>query len=174
MQRRKLALLPRSEHPQEPPLTPVLTDDAKPKSNPFGAARPVDTDTALKKVEEKLAKDKEHKEELATIKASAVSNPTPASPTGPRHEKSRANPKQLLRRASANPAGPASGSGHAEADFVVTSKAEAKDEAISERAAEKTWRKSENPAAPGPSEEEAGWETVPSRSKKANGVGTRH
>jgi len=177
MQRRKLALLPRSEHPLEPTSTPGTTDETKPKSNPFGAARPVDTDTALKKVEEKLAKEKEHKEEVH--KPSAISsNMPPASPTGPRHDKARTNPKQLLRRTSANPT-TATSPAAAEVDAVGSIKAEAQDESISE-GIEKAWRKpaSETPATnPAPStvaEEETGWETVPSRSKKVNGVSARH
>ena len=173
MQRRKLALLPRSEHPQEPTSTPLSVDEVKSKSNPFGAARPVDTDTALKKVEEKLAKEKEHKDELASTKANASTNLPPASPAGPRHDKARPNPKQLLRRTSANPAGPATGSGQSEVDAVVAAKPEAQDKAISE-GPEKMWRKPENPVILAPSEEEVGWETVPSRSKKVNGVGARH
>ena len=174
MQRRKLALLPRSEHPQEPTSTPLAAEDAKPKSNPFGAAKPVDTDTALKKVEKKLAKEKEHKEELASVKGNA-SNPPPTSPTTPRHDKPRSNPKQLLRRPSANPASPVTGAGQSEIDVVVAAKAEAQDEAISDGTGKK-WRKSDNPPIPAaaPQEDEAGWETVPSRSKKVNGVGARH
>lgn len=173
MQRRKLALLPRSEHPLESTSTPLTAEDAKPKSNPFGTAKPVDTDTALKKVEEKLAKEKEHKEELASVKGSAASNP-PTSPTAPRHDKPRSNPKQLLRRPSANPSSPATGAGQSEIDHVVAAKAEAQDETTSEGTGK--WRKSDNPPIPAASsqEDEAGWETVPSRSKKVNGVGARH
>jgi hypothetical protein len=175
MQRRRLALLPRSEHPQEPTSTPG-TDEIKPKSNPFGAARPVDTDTVLKKVEEKLAKEKEHKEEVH--KASTATNLPPASPTGPRHDKARTNPKQLLRRTSANPTA-AAGPTATEIDAAVSTKAEAKDESISE-GIEKAWRKPAteapvtNSAPSAVAEEEAGWETVPSRSKKVNGVSVRH
>ena len=177
MQRRKLALLPRSEHPQEPTSTPGTTDEIKPKSNPFGAARPVDTDTALKKVEEKLAKEKEHKEEVHKASATTTNLP-PASPTGPRHDKARTNPKQLLRRTSANPTA-AAGPAATEIDAVVSAKAEAQNESISE-GIEKAWRKpvaetpATNPAPPAVAEEESGWETVPSRSKKVNGVSARH
>ncbi len=172
MQRKKLTLLPRSEHPQEPPSTPVsAVDEIKPKSNPFGAARPVDTDSALKKVEEKLAKEKEHKEEIISIKGAAVS-PSPSSPTGPRHDKGRQQPKQLLRRPSANPASGTPGAPRSEIDDVAA-KPEAQDDAISE-AVESSWRKPDNPVVGAPQEEDAGWETVPSRSKKINGVGVRH
>ena len=172
MQRRKLALLPRSEHPQEPTPVPVSIDEVKPKSNPFGAAKPVDTDNVLKKVEEKLAKEKEHKEELASIKANiGTSKPPPASPTGPRHNKSRANPKQLLRRGSPNLTTPTSAAN--ETDAVVTAKPEVQEKAKLE-GSEETWRKPDNTAAPAPPEDEAGWETVSSRSKKVNGVGVRH
>ena len=175
MQRRKLALLPRSEHPQEASSTPLTAEDAKPKSNPFGAAKPVDTDTALKKVEEKLAKEKEQKEELASVKSSVASNPPPASPTAPRHDKPRSNPKQLLRRPSANPTSPSTGAGQSEIGAVVAAKAEAQNETIPEGTGKK-WRKSDNSPIPvaAPQEDEAGWETVPSRSKKVNGVGVRH
>jgi hypothetical protein len=182
MQRKKLTLLPRSEHPQEPPPTPVssVVEEVKPKSNPFGAARPVDTDSALKKVEEKLAKEKEHKEDLTSAKAAAVS-PPPSSPTGPRHDKGRQQPKQLLRRPSANPANPASpatlategsSASRSEIDDVVAAKAEAQEESLSEPV--ETWRKPDIQVAATPQEEEPGWETVPSRSKKVNGVGARH
>jgi hypothetical protein len=169
-QRRKLALLPRSEHPTS---TPSATDETKSKSNPFGSAKPVDTDTALKKVEEKLAKEREHKEEMASAKASVTSNPPPTSPTGPRHDKLRGNPKQLLRRTSTNPTVPGTAVGQSEIDSPVAAKTEAQNDAISE-GVEKTWRKPESPAIPAPAEDEAGWETVPSRSKKINGVGGRH
>jgi translation initiation factor 4B len=177
LQRRKLALLPRSEHPQEPAPTPLSpSDEVKPKSNPFGSARPVDTDSALKKVEEKLAKEKEHvKEEKESSKtATAAANPSPTSPTGPRVEKSRPNPKQLLRRTSAKDTSvPATAAKSSEIDEVVAAKAEAQEESINEDAG-KSWRKVETPVAATAPEEEAGWETVPPRTKKANGVGARH
>jgi translation initiation factor 4B len=176
LQRRKLALLPRSEHPQEPPPTPLSpSDEVKPKANPFGAARPVDTDSALKKVEEKLAKEKEHiKEEKESAKNAAAANPSPASPTGPRVDKSKPHPKQLLRRTSAKDAPAATaGAKGSEIDEVVAAKAEAQDEAISEEAGTK-WRKVDAPVAAAAPEEEAGWETVPARTKKVNGVGARH
>lgn len=173
MQRKKLTLLPRSEHPQEPLSTPVsAVDEIKPKSNPFGAARPVDTDSALKKVEEKLAKEKEHKEEIISVKGAAVP-PAPTSPTGPRHDKGRQQPKQLLRRPSTNPASGSTGAPRSEIDDVVAAKAEAQDEAISE-VVESPWRKPDTPVVAAPQEEDAGWETVPSRSKKINGVGAKH
>jgi translation initiation factor 4B len=179
LQRRKLALLPRSEHPQELAPTPLSpSDEVKPKSNPFGAARPVDTDSALKKVEEKLAKEKEHiKEEKESSKTATAANPSPASPTGPRGDKSKPHPKQLLRRTSAKDApvaaAAATGAKASEIDEVVAAKAEAQDEAISEEV-EKTWRKVDAPVAAAAPEEEAGWETVSARTKKANGVGARH
>ena len=158
-------------------VAPVLINLSFNKGTSVGAAKPVDTDTALKKVEEKLAKEKEHKEELASIKASAPSNPPPPSPTAPRHDKPRLNPKQLLRRPSANPTSPTAGAGQSEIDAVVAAKAEIQNEAISV-GTEKSWRKSENPQIPAATvatqEDEAGWETVPSRSKKINGVGARH
>lgn len=172
VQRKKLTLLPRSEHPQEPLSTPVsAVDEVKPKSNPFGAARPVDTDSALKKVEEKLAKEKEHKDD-SSVKGAAVT-PAPSSPTGPRLDKGRQQPKQLLRRPSASPSAGNTGASRSEIDDVVAAKAEAPDEAISE-AVDESWRKPETPVVAAPQEEDAGWETVPSRSKKINGVGARH
>jgi hypothetical protein len=171
-QRKKLALLPRSEHPQDLILTTTPTDESKSKSNPFGAERPVDTDSALKKVEEKLAREKEHKEDLASAKPAPASQPAPNSPVGPRHDKGRAHPKQLLRRTSATHPVPASGSGQSEID-PMAAKAEAQDDAVSDQR-EMTWRKSSNPQVVPPTEDEAGWETVPSRSKKVNGVGARH
>jgi hypothetical protein len=174
MQRKKLTLLPRSEHPQETHSTPVpsVVEEVKPKTNPFGAARPVDTDSALKKVEEKLAKEKEHKEEITSAKGAAVSS-TPSSPTGPRHDKGRQQPKQLLRRPSANLVAGGSGEPSSEINEVVAAKAEAQEESISE-SVESSWRKSDVQVEATPQEEEAGWETVPSRSKKVNGVGARH
>jgi hypothetical protein len=178
LQRRKLALLPRSEHPQEPAPTHLSpSDEIKPKSNPFGAARPVDTDSALKKVEEKLAKEKEHiKEEKESSKTTTAANPSPVSPTGPRGDKSKPHPKQLLRRTSAKDApaaAAAAGAKGSEIDEVVAAKAEAQDEAISEEV-ESKWRKVDAPVVATAPEEEAGWETVPARTKKANGVGARH
>jgi hypothetical protein len=171
LHRKKLTLLPRSEHPQEPLPSPSAPEEPKSKSNPFGAARPVDTDSALKKVEEKLAKEKEHKDEIAAAKPPHP----PSSPTTPRHEKGRGNPKQLLRRTSANPAGTASGTAPSEIDSVTTAKAEAQEEAISE-GVDAGWRKTEAPAVQpnAAGEEEPGWETVPTRSKKVNGVGAKH
>lgn len=169
LHRKKLTLLPRSEHPQESLPSPSAHEEPKSKSSPFGAARPVDTDSALKKVEEKLAKEKEHKEEIAAAKPPHP----PSSPTTPRHEKGRGNPKQLLRRTSANPTGPAA---HSEADPITDAKAEAQEDPISE-GVESGWRKTEAPAVQAPAtaaEEEPGWETVPPRSKKINGVGAKH
>ena len=169
LHRKKLTLLPRSEHPQEPIPSPSIPEETKTKSNPFGAAKPVDTDSALKKVEEKLAKEREHKEEIITAK----SPHPPSSPTTPRHEKGRGNPKQLLRRTSANPPSPTSGT-HPRVDPVTTAKAEAQEEAIS-AAGEAGWRKPTAPAVHvAPPEDEPGWETVPTRSKRVNGVGARH
>jgi len=176
MQRKKLTLLPRSEHPQEPPSTPIaaVAEEVKPRSNPFGAARPVDTDSALKKVEEKLAKEKEHKEDVTAAKGSAVS-PPPSSPTVPRHDKGRQQPKQLLRRPSANPAVGGNGAPRSGIDEVVAAKAEAQEESISEaQAVESSWRKPDIQVPAAPQEEEAGWETVPTRNKKVNGVGAKH
>ncbi|GAO45866.1 hypothetical protein G7K_0112-t3 [Saitoella complicata NRRL Y-17804] len=53
-ERRRLVLTPRTEKPLDPPNTPAAATPAASKSNPFGAARPVDSDAALKKVEEKI------------------------------------------------------------------------------------------------------------------------
>ena len=173
LHRKKLTLLPRSEHPQEPVPSPSAPEEPKSKSNPFGAARPVDTDSALKKVEEKLAKEKEHKDEIAAAKPQHP----PSSPTTPRHEKGRGNPKQLLRRTSANPTGPTSGTAPSETDPVTAAKAEPQEGAISE-GVEAGWRKTEaptvQPTAAAAGEEEPGWETVPTRTKKVNGVGAKH
>jgi len=168
LHRKKLTLLPRSEHPQEPVSSPSAPEEPKSKSNPFGAARPVDTDSALKKVEEKLAKDKEHKDDIAAAKPQHP----PSSPTTPRHEKGRGNPKQLLRRTSANPTGPTSGTAPSDTDPVT------KAEAQEAEGVEAGWRKTEAPAvqptAAATGEEEPGWETVPTRTKKVNGVGAKH
>jgi len=174
LHRKKLTLLPRSEHPQEPLPSPSAPEESKSKSNPFGAARPVDTDSALKKVEERLAKEKEHKEEMAAAKPPHP----PSSPTTPRHEKGRGNPKQLLRRTSQTPSGPATATAHSDADAVTAAKPEAQEEAISE-GSDSGWRKTEAPVVQAPptvvpTEEEAGWETVVPRSKKVNGVGAKH
>ena len=176
MQRKKLTLLPRTEHPQEPTSTTVsaVAGEAKTKSNPFGAARPVDTDSALKKVEEKLAKEKEHKEDAVAAKAAAVS-PVPSPPTLTRQDKGKQQPKQLLRRPSANAAVGGNGAPRSEVDEVVAAKAEAQEESISEpQAVESSWRKTDIQVPAAPQEEEAGWETVPTRSKKINGVGAKH
>jgi len=144
----------------------------KSKPSPFGAAKPVDTDFALKKVEERLAKEKEHKEELVSSKAGVASKPSSNSPTAPRHDKGKTNPKQLLRRTSATSS--AQSSAGREIDSIVTAKGEVQEEAISENQ-ESSWRKPENnPVASPPVDEEAGWETVPSRNKKVNGVAARH
>jgi hypothetical protein len=180
MQRKKLTLLPRSEHAQEqPPTSSSSTDEVKSKSNPFGSAKPVDTLSAIKKVEEKLAKEKEHKEEQASAKTSAPSTSSPSSPTTQRPEKApRNHPKQLLRRTSANPTSPPPppAAAQSEIDPVVAAKAEAQNEAIAEGASEGTWRKPESVvgATTTAPEEEPGWNTVPARSKKVNGVGARH
>jgi hypothetical protein len=183
MQRKKLTLLPRSEKPQEPLASPLsATEESKPKSNPFGAARPVDTDSVIKKVEQKLAKEKEHKEE-EPARSPATSHP-PASPSHShpqRFEKGqgRGQPKQLLRRTSAQTSGNAQHKSEhkSEVDEVIAAKAEAQEESIAE-GAETAWRKTDPPkvdapTAVAPAEEDAGWETVPSR-KKINGVGARH
>ena len=168
LHRKKLTLLPRSEHPQEPLPGPSAPEDTKSKSNPFGAARPVNTDSVLKKVEEKLAKEKEHKEEMAAAKPSHP----PSSPTAPR---GRGNPKQLLRRTSANLTSPTSVTSHSEIDPVTTTKSEVRHDAISD-GTEAGWRKTDAVAVqlPTSAEEEAGWETVPTRSKKVNGIGGTH
>ena len=186
MQRRKLALLPRSEHPAEPAPTPTGVDDAKSKANPFGAARPVDTDSALKKVEEKLAKEKEHKKEEEEKKQeerrasqSEQSTQLKKEQSAPRSEKPRGpHPKQLLRRQSENKTNTPTSKEQSEVTPVVAAKAEAQEDAISEKT-EGSWRKQENtvveaPAAPAQGEEEPGWETVPARGKKVNGIGSRH
>ena len=164
MQRKKLTLLPRSEHPQEHSPT---VDEAKTKSNPFGAAKPVDTDSVLKKIEEKLAKEKEHKEELS-VKATA-SNPSQSYTNHPRHEKGRSNPKQLLRR---SPANPSQAGGSSETDATAAAKAEIQEDSISE-GSKGSWRKPDN-APENSLPDEPGWETVPARGKKVNGVGQRH
>jgi len=192
MQRRKLALLPRSEHPAEPASTPAGADDAKSKSNPFGAARPVDTDSALKKVEEKLAKEKEHKKEEEEKKQeerrasqSEQSTQPKKEQAAPRSDKPRGpHPKQLLRRQSENKSesktNTTTSKDQSEVTPVVAAKAEAQEEVISEKT-EGSWRKQENtvPAAatapaPAQGDEEPGWETVPARGKKVNGIGSRH
>jgi translation initiation factor 4B len=176
MQRRKLALLPRSDRQQESAQTPPTSaTESKPKSNPFGTARPVDTDSALKKVEEKLAKEKEHQDEVTSAgKGAAAASSQPTSPTAPRPEKGRGQPKQLLRRTSANTASVS----QSDANEVVAAKPEVQEEVAAGRA-DSTWRKVDPPsvsvptATAAPAEEEAGWETVPSRTKKANGVGVK-
>ena len=166
MQRRKLNLLPRSEHAPE---NTSPTDENRSKSNPFGAARPVDTDSAIKKVEEKLAKEREQKEEQAT-KGPAIPS-LPSSPTAPRHDKTRSNPKQLLRRSSANPHTP---SVQNQVDSDTT---KILPEQTTSDISDKAWRKVESEATPSESarnDDESGWETVPSRGKRVNGVGARH
>ena len=166
VQRRKLNLLPRSEHAPE---TPAPTDEHRSKSNPFGAARPVDTDSVIKKVEEKLAKEREQKEEQAIKGLSTTS--LPSSPTAPRHDKARSNPKQLLRRSSANP--PTS-SIQNQPDSDTT---KILPEQTTADVSDKAWRKVESEATssePAPNDDEAGWETVPARGKRVNGVGPRH
>jgi hypothetical protein len=179
LQRRKLALLPRSDRTQESAHTPPPSaTESKPKSNPFGAARPVDTDSALKKAEEKMAKEKDHQEEVTAIRKGSVDANQPTSPTGPRPEKTRNQPKQLLRRTSAqnNAAGAATATPQSDTDDVTAklAKLDTHEEAKAE-VAESTWRKVDHPAvpaaAPAPADEEPGWETVPTRTKKINGVG---
>lgn len=170
MQRRKLNLLPRSEHAAEK-TGPI--DETKSKSNPFGDARPVDTDSAIKKVEQKLAKEKEQKEEQASKGPSTPS--APSSPTAPRLDKARSNPKQLLRRSSANPPTGTSPPVQDQADNEAA-KAAVPEQPVAEGSAaeEKTWRKVDGSQAvtadANPNDDEAGWETVPSRGKRVNGV----
>ena len=168
MQRRKLALLPRSDRSVESaPTPPSSATETKPKSNPFGSARPVDTDSALKKVEEKMAKEKEHQDEITSAKH-MISTPQPTSPTTARPEKRRGQPKQLLKRTPANNA-PAPASGTPDTDETVVAKVETQDQTTSE-GTETTWRKVDPPAVPAstpaPTEEDVGWETVPARSSK--------
>jgi len=178
-QRKKLALLPRSEHPQEPPSTLQSITDESPstRTNPFGAARPVDTDSALKKVEEKLAREKikEHKEDSAPSKRTTSPTAPASASTGPRHEKPRSHPKQLLRRAPHNSsAAPNSTPSSTEVGDIATQKQEGQ---RSETASESTggsWRKKADVEMVSSPPEEPGWETVPARGKKVNGVAVKH
>ena len=178
MHRKKLTLLPRSsEHHEATPPSASSVDESKSKANPFGDAKPVDTLSVLKKVEEKLAKEKEHKEEPASTKARDTSTSSPASPTTQRPEKGRSHPKQLLRRAPANPApqGQSGISGPSQVDTAAATKAEAQVEATTEEPVV-SWRKekeNKNVAVAAP-QEETGWETVPARGRKVNGVAAKH
>jgi hypothetical protein len=167
MQRKRLNLLPRSENAPEKPAS---VDETRTKSNPFGDARPVDTDSVIKKIEEKKAKEREERGQEQAAKGP----PTPSSPTAPRHDKSRQNPKQLLRRSSANPPSSPPAQDQAEVDVskVVV-------EPIAVEVSEKaptSWRKVESQSTPAeatPNDDEAGWETVPSRGKRVNGIGSK-
>jgi len=184
-QRKKLTLLPRSEHPQEPTPTPqaAVEETHSTRSNPFGAARPVDTDSALKKLEEKLAREKlkEHKEESAPAKRATSPNTQSNPTTGPRHEKPRAHPKQLLRRtpqnASTGPNSPPVTSGTGDFPAENSEGGNTESAGVSD-GAEASWRAKPEvdaaPPPPPPADEEPGWETVPARGKKINGVGVRH
>ena len=171
-ERKKLALLPRTEPAQEAASTAVSTHETKAKASPFGAAKPVDTDSALRKIEERLAKEKEHKEESVTAKPGHDVSPSPSSPNIPRLDKGKGHGKQLLRRTSAPGSGPSSGG--RETDPAVAGKTKTQDETVSE-SQETSWRKIESKSAPAPPvDEEPGWETVPARNKKVNGVTAKH
>jgi hypothetical protein len=168
LQRKRLNLLPRSENAPEKPAS---VDEPRTKSNPFGDARPVDTDSVIKKIEEKMAKEREQEQ-------AAKGPPTPSSPTAPRHDKPRQNPKQLLRRSSANlpTASPAQDQPTPEVD---ASKVGADQTAVdvSEKAPT-SWRKVDSQSTPAEAtptgnDDEAGWETVPSRGKRVNGIGSK-
>jgi hypothetical protein len=164
MQRKRLNLLPRSENAPEKPAS---ADETRSKSNPFGDARPVDTDSVIKKIEEKKAKEREQEQ--------AAKGPlTPSSPTAPRHDKSRQNPKQLLRRSSTNPptSPPAQDPAEVDVSKVVAEQTAVE---VSEKAPT-SWRKVESQSTPAeatPNDDEAGWETVPSRGKRVNGIGSK-
>jgi len=60
--RRKLELKPRSAD-APPPASPAETKAAK--SSPFGAAKPIDNDEAIRRVEEKLKQEQQEKKEAA-------------------------------------------------------------------------------------------------------------
>jgi translation initiation factor 4B len=173
--------LPRSETPQEPLSTPQSTteDTHSTRPNPFGAARPVDTDSALKKVEEKLAREKlrDHKEEQGSSRRGPSPGAPADSPAGHRSEKQRSNAKQLLRRVPNNSsAAPSSTSTGSETVELDVPKQETRDTNVSPENRGPSWRKGdETDVAPPPTaEDEVGWETVPARGKKANGVAVKH
>ncbi|PCH42616.1 hypothetical protein WOLCODRAFT_137991 [Wolfiporia cocos MD-104 SS10] len=100
MGRRKLELLPRSSGTSAAPSplaspNPSTTAPSAPRSNPFGAARPVDVTAKEKAVEERLEKEKERMHTMSRTGSQAASQrgqprPAPsasaASPTSPTAE----------------------------------------------------------------------------------------
>jgi translation initiation factor 4B len=175
MQRKKLTLLPRSGHPAETISAPQSgSDETHPaRTNPFGAARPVDTDSALKKVEEKLAREKhkEHKEEPVSAKHSITSESLPAkSPVQPDVSQQSKRP---LRRPPPAPSSTAPDDNTKQPDPRPP---KSEDETSHEDPAETSWRKittTTSTVKPATADEgEDGWATVPVRGRRSNGTST--
>jgi len=154
-----------------------VDDTHSARANPFGAARPVDTDSALKKVEEKLAKEKlrdQKEDSSSTRRPSMTTTPAPPSAGARPQEKQRQQPKQLLRRTQHGAAASSNSTQTVSDPIPVTgAKSEISNEPL-DGTDDASWRRKSEVDPSSLPEEEPGWETVPARGKKVNGVGVKH
>ncbi|KAF2746132.1 RNA-binding domain-containing protein [Sporormia fimetaria CBS 119925] len=188
--RPKLNLAKRTVSEAEPAPASSASDS---KSNPFGAARPIDTAAREREVEErrqlalrqkKEAEDKAREEKKAKEAAEkAAPKEKPAGAQTPTIEKSQDSGEgkpapsnfEILRRTGEE--GEADESKDESANgTIVDDKAVKPKEVVREPAKhENSWRKPAAPAAPAGSTteklEEDGWSTVPSKSGKGKGRG---
>lgn len=175
--RPKLNLAKRTVSEAEPAAASAHSDS---KSNPFGAARPVDTLAREKEIEEKRqaalrqkkeAEEKAREEKRAKEAAAKEKSSVPPTPTG---EKSEEKPVEILRRndeagEDAPVDAPANGT-------IVDDKAVKPTEVVRDAKPEGSWRrKSSTPAAPAESTtekmEDDGWSTVVAPKGKKQGRG---
>lgn len=179
--RPKLNLTKRTVSEAEPAAASATSDS---KSNPFGAARPIDTAAREREIEEKRqlairqkkeADDKAREERKA--KEAAEKTTKASVPPTPTAEKSNeeAQPVEILRRSEeesedAPVDAPANGN-------IVDDKAVKPSEVVRDAPtkSESSWRKPSAPAAPAASTteklEDDGWSTVPAKSSKKQGRG---
>lgn len=178
--RPRLNLAKRTVSEAEPAAAPASVDS---KSNPFGAARPIDTAAREREVEEKrqlaLRQKKEADEKAreerkakeAAEKAKASVPPTPTAEKSNEAEK----PVEILRRSegeSEEAPVDAPANGEIVDDKAVKPTEVERDAPVK---SEGSWRKPSAPAAPAPSTteklEDDGWSTVPAKSSKKQGRG---
>jgi translation initiation factor 4B len=185
--RPRLNLAKRTVSEAEPAAASATSDS---KSNPFGAARPIDTAAREKEIEEKrqLAlrqkkeADEKAREEKRTKEAAdkAAKSSVPPTPTTekPKEGEATEQPKEILRREEGEDApvdAPANGN-------IVDDKAVKPNEVVRDAPSKPqgSWRRQSNnntaaaPAAETTTTEQLeddGWSTVPAKSNKKQGRG---
>ncbi|KAF2276371.1 RNA-binding domain-containing protein [Westerdykella ornata] len=194
--RPKLNLAKRTVSESDPAPVSSSSDS---KSNPFGAARPIDTAAREREVEEKRqallrakreaeekAREEKKAKELAEKAAAKEKSAVPATPTTEKSKESNTEEKpasrnyEILRRAGDEGAEPTEGDAPVDASAngnIVQDKAVKPNEVVREPSkTEGSWRRKSNdtPAPAGSTTEnleEEGWSTVPAKSNKYKGRG---